>query len=329
MDCISIAVKKYMPLLAIALLLTVAASSCSESNVPCEQVKIPVKLTIRHNLEWTDTLFYPNGYQARGGIEQPPCRVRYVIRAYPKGANGGQSHLFEFFSNDLTLSTFTTTLKLPMGDWDLYAWQDLVTEGEEPYYNVNDFREISYIKPYRGDTDHRDCFRGMVNVTVPPQALSGQDVEGILDLERPTGKYVFIATDYNEFVSELGSQNPAGYSITGIYATFMPSVFNNLENRVIDSARGMRYDATIVPLGNGRAAIAMDYVLMNSRDSGVQIQLALRNNATGELHAITDVITVPLHRARITYVEGDFLTAKSSSGINIDVGFSGDINIKI
>lgn len=197
-----------LPLLLFALL-----SSCSDSNVPCEDVRIPVHLTIHHDLEWTDTVYYPQGYFARAGRKAPACRVRYEIRAYPKGVVSGQCRRFSFYSDDVSLADFQTDIQLPMGDWDVYAWQDLVTEGQEPYYDINDFAAITYTKPYRGDTDHRDCFRGAVNVSVPPSALGSGSVSGRLDLARPTGKYVFIATDYNEFLEKYATRGPEKYTV--------------------------------------------------------------------------------------------------------------------
>lgn len=108
----------------------------------------------------------------------------------------------------------------------------------------------------------------------------------------------------------------------------MPPVFDNITDKVTGSRRGMRYSGTITPLGNGRAAIAMDYVFMNRGDSGIQIQLAM-DAPDGRMTYLTNVINVPLRRGRITYMEGAFLTSGGSSGIDIDFGFDGDINIKI
>ena len=324
-------IKKYLLAALVQILVLAGATSCSNSGVPCEEVSIPVTFTIHHDQEWTDTVYYPDGFMARSGKEVPGVKLRYCLRAYPKGKTSGKCYTYEFYHNDVSLADFNYTLKLPMGEWDIYAWQDMETAGQEPYYDIANFAAISYISPYRGNTDHRDCFRGVASVSVPPSALSDGKVDGgILNLDRPAGKYVFIANDYDKFVQEqMNKKSPVdNVRVVAIYSTFMPSVFNNFTNLIADSEPGVRYEAEIEPLGNGRAMIAMDYVLLNSRESGVQVQLAMRDS-DGKLVALTEVLTVPLVRGRITYVEGDFLTTSDNSGIIIDFGFDGDINIKI
>lgn len=306
-----------------------------------------VRLLLVHDSVWDE---YEHIYTR--GAESSGVTARYVIRACRKGVRSGAEYEFTRVTDDLSLVPYETSIRLPAGEWDLYVWQDLEAEGRS-LYDATDFGRITYADPYTGHTDMRDVFEGRAAVNVDVSYDSGHYVGATVQLARPMAKYVFIATDFRRFYDEtllpaLSAQGGAeaacqewtslssiernealkDWSVTAFYPLFMPSVYSLTESRVLDSSRGMKYDATIIPLNQDEAVLAFDYVWMNPQPGGAQVQLVL-NAPGGAQVTMTPAVSVPLKRGQITYVRGDFLTAGAQGGLDIDFTFSGDFNIEI
>lgn len=336
-------------LAGLTMMLSPAFLASCVHELPEAGTKTGLKLTVHHDKEWTD---YDYDTEATRGEDS--WKARYVYRVYPKGMR--TYPLFELteLRDDLSLADFTAELSLPAGEWDIYVWQDFVErrgDSHVPFHDVSDFSAISYTEPYTGDTDRRDTFEGRVSVSVESSIDAGYQPEATIDMSRPVAKYVFIATDFDKFFRELqtrGSDHPAeavypswgeldeeernelmqGYSVVGLYPFFMPAVYNTFTRKVVDSKRSVSYKASIRPLDDKHAAIAMDYVHLDPIPGSAQVSLGLRR-PSGEILQMTGIITVPLKRSQCTYVYGPFLTTQVGSGIDIDFSFSGDFNIKI
>lgn len=340
-------------LAALASLMMLTLGACDVHEFP-EAGELPdVRLTIEHELSWSEYNFIYNraGLLTRDeSAQDPTVNARYIIRAFHAGDT--KTPVYEFVRNisDVTLAPFTTTLSLPEGDWDLYIWQDL-TSDEACFYDASSFDAIAYVDPYTGHNDMRDSFEGRVRVSVSTSYQAGHHVAATVMMERPMAKYEFIATDFDKFydnvVTRSGQAEAAaerkpwtslslsekkeileGYSVTAHYPMFMPSVYDIFQQKVIDSDRGRRYKAHITPISDTEAVVAFDYAFMNLRNSGIQVMLVL-HTPEGETINMTPTIEVPVRRKQITYVRGKFLTTGTTGGLDIDFEFSGDINIEI
>lgn len=334
------AIKNILFIISASLLLGVSAGCVREDIEPCPPVE--VKLHIRHELPWTECWHtIPTG-RASGDH-----RARYIIHAYEPGNTHAPAYRFSFMNDDLSLRDFETSVTLPAGNWELRAWQDFVPADGSPYYDADNFSQITHVMPYRADNDHRDAFEATMLINVPEANGIPLDVRDTLNMSRPLAKYVFIATDFDKFYSKMllgesyakplcwsslsadqKAEVTKGYNTVFVYPLFMPSVYSHFTQRVMDSWSGMNYFSQLVPISDTEARIGSDHVFINHKPSGVQVQLGLRN-PQGDMMRLTDVITVPLRREQITYVRGNFLTAGIGSGLNIDFEFSGDINIPI
>lgn len=312
-----------------------------------------VRLKISHYTDWTEFDYFidnlPDTRKTRTG-DNNTWRAQYVVAVYAKGTTSTPVQRYSFTREDLTLSDFETELSLPVGEWDIYVWQDFVNQNVDPaYYNSSDFKAITYEKPYRGDTNMRDAFEGKTSVKVPETIEADYVVTGEIEMERPLAKYVFIATDFEEFyndsmtrfqlpVEKNASSDPnsvaqqreslTGFSVVAKYPWYMPAVYDMFSQKVTDSWTGMYYDALINPISNTEAVIASDYVFINHHESGAQVQLGMRT-PDDAIIGLTSTINVPLLRGRITYVRGRFLTASTGSGLEIDFSFSGSFDILI
>lgn len=308
-----------------------------------------VRLNIVHDLSWSEYEYVYNRSSVIHG-NNTGLTARYIIKAYRAGDSKTPVHDFSFNSDDISLGPLTTTIYLPAGDWDIYVWQDLISNGKT-FYDASNFTAIRYTKPYTGATDCRDAFEGHCRVTVEDNYDAGWQTEATVPMDRPTAKYEFIATDFNKFYEEVllpshsqSANEPKkswnslslqekqellkGYSVTAYYPMFMPSIYDMFQKKAIDSERGVRYEGNVEPLNDTEAVIAFDYVFMAHRESSVQIALVLHTPEGNDIN-MTPVIQVPLLRKRITYVRGKFLTNSVGSGLNIDFSFTDDFNIEI
>ncbi len=314
--------------------------------------RLKVRLKIVHQTDWTEFDYYigsdTDTRRTKGG-EPDKWTAQYSIMVFPKGDFSAPVRRFSFTRDDLSLSEFYTDIDLPVGEWDILIWQDFTNKDvEPPFYDSDNFKAISYQKPYRGDTDMRDAFEGTTSVTVPETIEDNYVVDSEIIMSRPLAKYVFIATDFEDFYNESltrfnlpgeksrweilsASQKREalhGFSVVAKYPWYMPAVYDMISQKVTDSWTDIYYDAQINPINGQEAIVAMDYVFMNHHESGAQVQLGLRTPSE-DLIGLTSTITVPLLRGRVTYVRGKFLTASSGSGLEIDFSFSGNFDIYI
>ena len=327
---------------AIPLLGTSCVHECPENKRPLRDIT----LTIRHQQEWTQTEMTVT----REGAAPTLCR--YHLRAYPAGSDLVPVAEFTFFSGDISRGDFTVTIQLSEGDYDLYCWSDYADAASQiPYFfDSSDFHNIIYSEPYNGNNELRDAFRGNVTFSVEStlNAEYHQDVE--LMLERPFARYEFRATDIRDFVDReitrgglSGSDRPLdgppanieqrlpsikSYRVKMIYPGYMPSKFDNLLNRPVDSATGMSYDAEIRILSEDEARLGFDHVMVNGHESSIAVAMEVYD-PDGELIGRTSTINVPTKRGRNTIVRGRFLTSQATGGVGIDPSYDGDYNVRI
>lgn len=306
---------------------------------------VRLTLTVRHELPWTE-YEYEVDTGTRSGEPEEKWKSLYTFRIYRRGETKNPVRTETVVREDLSLADFEMTMTLPPGEWDIYCWQDLMSDNTDGFYDRSDFAALSHVRPYSGDTDKRDAFEGCVSVSIPESIEETVLVNGEISLERPKAKYVFIATDFDKFFKESVNRfrnlpqrweemTPdqreealKDFSVVIRYPLYMPSVYNMFEARVTDSWSGVTYEAKIRPLNSDEAMVGFDYVFMGRQNSGAQVQLALKT-PDGKVTGLTSTLTVPLKRGQITYVRGKFLTASVGSGLDIDFSFSGDFNIKV
>ena len=63
--------------------------------------------------------------------------------------------------------------------------------------------------------------------------------------------------------------------------------------------------------------------MVNGKEAAVVVKLALYT-PDGQLISVTDNITVPLRRSRLTTIYGHFLTEYANGGVVIDPSYDGD-----
>lgn len=320
--------------------LALVTASCVH-QFPEEDESGEVVLTVVQDTDWLPD-FVMTLTRAGGG----DVNIRYDFRVYPKGNTTDLIKEFTIVKDDLTRQNYTTTLELRPGDYDLWCWSDYcdAKTGEALYYDDTTFSAITYSKPYEGDTDLRDAFRGMTSFTVEADGYYEiQPIEATITLSRPLARYKFVATDFADFVDKESTRgklinDPSGapqrltnlsdYTVKVTYPLYMPAVFNNFQNNPIDSWTGVTFNAQMQQISADEAQIAMDYTMVNGLESGVQVAIEIYD-PDGVLIARTSTITVPTKRDRTTIIYGKFLTTLRTDGVGIDPDFEGEFNIEI
>lgn len=316
----------------------------------------PAKLTVRvegvnqDNRGWE---ILNHNVKDRSTRQQEEVMARYTYEVYPAGTSKQCVLRSSIMQSDLSLKEFTAEIRLPEGEYDIYMWCDYVkADGTPLYYDDTDFRGITYLEPYRGNNIRKDAFNGNLRVDVPHSISEDVNVEGTIVLRRPLAAVAFVATDLRDFLENeitrkgLPKHLPSDddsrgefdikaylpdfdrYSVKLIYTGFLPSVFDMLLNRPVDSRTGVSLTCPIAALNLDEVLCGFDFFFCNGEESSILIAMEVYDS-TGELVARTPSYDIPVKRSGCTVVRGDFLTAKSTSGVGISPGFDGSFNIEI
>lgn len=326
----------------ICILFSLLGTSCVH-QFPEEDNSGRIHLTVISLTEWL-----PEYDVTLSRAEDSELQLRYDFRIFPKGNTSDCIGEYTLYTSDFTRQAFTTDIDLLPGEYDIYCWSDYAysSNGEAVYYDDKDFATITYTRPYRGDTDLRDAFRGMTSVTVKaPGMYKPEPVKSEIVLERPFARYRFIATDLEDFVEMettrgkfASGNNPqetarrreklANYKVRVIYPLYMPAVFNNFLDKPVDSWSGIGFICDVRQLSTEQAQLCMDYVMVNGKESSVQVALEIYDD-NDILIGSTGTLVVPTQRDRTTNVYGRFLTTLRNDGVAIDPDFEGEYNIEI
>ena len=276
--------------------------------------------------------------------------TRYQLRIYRTDETG--TYATDEFSTVLDTKDETDNpnhhldLQLEEGNYYLYAWADYVDENsqDDKFYDTGDFEEIVLQGDrHTGNTDFRDAFRGIDYLTVTAEGAQ----EHTMTMERPMARYNFITTDVDLFLTRMLQQLEANaekagnngdaatkapnlndYRILFRYTAFMPSTFNILADKPIDSRTGVAFEGQIRRLSDTEAELGFDYVFVNGTEATVQVAVEIRNT-DGQTVPSAGPIDVPLMRSHLTTVRGPFLTSEATGGVGIDPDFDGEWNYEI
>ena len=276
-------------------------------------------------------------------------KIRYIIRAYPttEGQRAAQNYTREFvFTKDIAQGyDHEVTIDLPPGSYTIMVWSDLIPHsGATYFYDASNFAEIKLQGDYKGNTDHRDAFRGTNSITLV--ADIEEHLPDTLDIamQRPLAKFELITTDLQKFIAkEIEMHNQAtdtrgdenqekidlkNYKVVLKYSSFMPDTYNMMIDKPIDSSMGVVFQSSMNVLNDNEASLGFDYVFVNGKEAGISVQIGLYDSENRQL-AFSEPINVPLHRSHHTVVRGSFLMQQASGGITINSDFDGNHNILI
>lgn len=234
-----------------------------------------------------------------------------------------------------TDGTYTATLGLLTGDYDLRLWADW-TDGTtaDKYYNADDLSSVTVLTDSytaNGQTDEKDAWYAVQTVSLDGAA------EQPLTLVRPFARYRIVATDVEGYLNLIakGEDLPPidDLQASVSYEGFLPTAFNVATGLPTDARQGIAYEAGIVtaegyPEDEARQ-VGADFVLTGDDDSFVTVTVRMTDRTTGETVSTVAGVKIPYRRGELTTVTGNFLTAgRTSGGMEINTDWGEDIVIE-
>jgi len=316
-----------------------------------------VKMHLRLNYE-TDMTQWEHLYDGASVIEQglgdtydnhqDYGKIRYIVRTYPVSEKQRtmQDYVQEFvFTKDIAEGyDHEVTLNVLPGNYNVMVWSDLVkTSGDTHFHNADNFAEIMLQGDHKGNTDHRDAFRGSNNISLVADFIEHEPETLDVIMQRPLAKFEFLTTDLKEFIDkeyeflqkEAATRgevpptrvNTDDYKVVFYYSGYMPYAYNMNTDKPVDSKTGVLFESKLGVLNANEASLGFDYVFVNGKKSAVTIQIGLYDKEDRQL-AVSDPINVPLQRNHHTILKGSFLMQEASGGITINPDFDGNHNIE-
>lgn len=335
--------------------LLVALGACDVHEFPHSGQETAMALHLRFDGEMP--LYTTVNYIAPRGKEDPlTYEHRYIINAYAQETDGSYPRTpyrtFVFHTAEAASPGYDAVVYLPEGKWQFRVWSDITVKDRKSgfFYDAGDFGAVTVRGPeeYIGDTDRRDAFVGVAEADNTWSFENGdpqRTIETTVTMTRPLAKYVFIATDYQEFVTRMlrferergyrsaseeaeKTINPDDYYVVVRYPGYMPFQFNVFTNKPADSWTGISYRASIRPVNGDEAELAFDYVFVNGSESGITalVEVYFRD---GTLVSRSRNVNIPLRRSTLTEVRGSLLSELASGGIGIDPSFDGEFNFRV
>ena len=229
----------------------------------------------------------------------------------------------EFLERDVTLM-------MPRGLYEVLVWTDFVPKGSrEDFFWDTTHPSALTVKPEQlGGNDFRMAYGGRLEVDTRELLENDSRLEGIVAMERPLAKFNFVSTDLDEFRQMYGQVDILTYGVEFSYNGFMASVYNLFKDRTVDSLLGQHFSSSFTVSEAGEVEMGFDYVLVGTRETSVEMNLALYG-PSGESLGGTSAVFVPLLRSHLNTVRGKFLSGSQAGGVAIDPSFEGDLNIHI
>ena len=273
-------------------------------------------------------------YASRAGTDES-YSLRLVAEVYQQGT-GARIHRRTQLCTPQADGTYTATLGLQTGDYELRLWADWTTDGStaDKYYNADDLSSVTVLTDgyvANGETDGKDACYAVQTVS-----LDGA-VEQPVTLVRPLARYRIVATDVEGYLNLIakGEDLPPidDLQVRVSYEGFLPTAFNVATGKPTDALQGISYEAGIVtaegyPEDEARQ-VGADFVLTGDDDSFVTVTVQTIDRTTGKTVSTVKGVKIPYRRGELTTVTGTFLTAgRTSGGVDVDTEWGEDIVIE-
>ncbi len=342
--------------ISIFVMMLLAFAGCDVHEFPEERSeKVPFLLHLNFD---TELPLYKEVVVTKGGAQHHD--IRYIINAYRtdnvRGENRVADTTFVFTKSEISNLNYTAQLELPEGTYNFKVWADYVDAGStaDKYYDTRDFSEIVLAdrENHPGSNDYRDAFRGYATASVinpayyAGNALNDIDNQATVEMKRPLGKFKFVSTDVDIFISRVtellkekgkldaasGTENADESPMKNIDLNdffveftyyFMPCSFNMFTDKSASSWPGMTFTGKLYAENESELTLGFDYIFVNETGTTLQISAAVYTR-DGEKLSQTEPIEVPIARSKLTIVRGEFLTSQATGGVSINPGYDGD-----
>lgn len=339
--------RRYLHIIAF-MLLAVLPVACDVHELPGGDTDIAVSLHLKFD---TDLPQYTTVDFTKAGSGVSDWRVRYIVRLYKYASetySRTPAYTFTFFSEDTGELDRTLYLKAEAANYRVAVWTDFVKAGTEEgfFYNADDFSEVRLSGTYYGQDEHRDCFYGSNDLEMATLLTYDASYEATVELGRPLARFNFISTDREKFIDywiqqvairngsfvkmDRGSLDLNKFHVRWVYPQFLPNTFNLHNDRPVDSATGVSFDAEMSVREDGNVDLGFDWMFVNPKGTESKVIVSLEiYDQDGTYVSTVSNIEVPLMRSQQTTVIGNILTSGINNGVSIDPTYDGEFNVMI
>lgn len=357
-------------LLSVVCMICMMTSCIHQFPVESTPAKVNITLTFDTEMPYFRTLLFPDQTGSNMSFTDDPenkpayfdsilpdwqtgaenYRIRYVAEAYRVLASGKVStnpeKRYVGYDEDATVwDDYTFTMELPEGTYEIRAWADYIKKDSDDhlYYDVTTFSGIllNHKGGHHGNTDFRDAHSGRAKVEAVRYGQNHELAHTVVNMSRPMGKYVFVATDLYEFATKVlmnrsvtidPSKSPTkspdfnieDYTLTIRCSQWLPTSYSMNTDKANDSEVNVQFKSSLKAIDDNHAIMGFDYVFANGNDQVTKVVLdIILQDKDGTVLASHGGVYVHLKRSKMTLIEGNFLIQESDGGVSIDPGFNG------
>lgn len=211
-------------------------------------------------------------------------------------------------------------INLPSGQYTLLAWADYVPKGsvDDYFYDTSDMCAITSditLRQTCSNNDNRDCFARCYEFFITDVKYLGESRRYETTLTRPQGRYVVLASDYDDYLS-LSSTPVENNTVECFYPTFLNVGYSISEARPNLSTENIGYDYTPARYifdEDEMVSLADDYSFVNGSESHLILNLAVYHSS-GRQISFNKNIDIPIYPDKLTIVLGKFLANSGNEG---------------
>ncbi|WP_294178932.1 DUF6562 domain-containing protein [uncultured Coprobacter sp.] len=301
--------------------------------------------------EWNRTIKNLEEAHSKPYVPNEDFAMRIILDVYEK--KSGKNRIVQqrterrmlFVDKDALPPQDTIQVYLPKGDYQVLAWADYIYKDNpvDLFYQTDVLMSIkANTDVYPVNTHHRSTAVGQEVFTVgsdfEPNSFSFEESGNLpstvipVMMERPSGRYRVIASDFDDFIRAGGSLE--GLTVKVIYKQYI-GVGYNVEARKPNLFTTM-YSFNTIPsqiVYDGKEAISLfgDYLFTDWENETNILADFYFFDASGTEISHCQNIEIPLKRNHETVLRGFFLTRKIGDGnnVNIDDSFGGEYVVEI
>ena len=351
----------------LALFLIACDPTIHEYPAPCQSsVIIEPHVNREPPLYYKEVIYDEEGNSTVKTLKEVPAppytpseeyQMRIILDIYQEGTNNSSSRMkpdktFErniiYTDKDALPPQSNIQIDLPEGDYHVLAWADYVYKDcpDSWHYYPDTLTNVkTNLRTYPEHTHHRSTAAGQetfaIDFLLTPngypttKSKSETPIQSRvipIDLERPSGRYRVIASDFTDFINNGGSLENA--TIKVIYKQYVSVGYNvaTQEPNMFVSTYSFNThpeDSSIDT--NGDLTLFCDYLFTSyDKEDNILADFYFYDAEGNEINHSQN-IKIPLKRNHETVIRGCFLTRKigKDNNIDIDENFEGEYIITL
>ena len=208
-------------------------------------------------------------------------------------------------------------------------------QGGSSVYDMSDLSRIVFDDTYQGSISLKECYEARFDLNISSDEwFTTMDVAETM--HSPMGRVEAVSTDAAEFLQNMTMDlpEPPGadfweqYTVRWDYALYFPTGYNVLTGLPNKAETAIYFTSAITPVTEDEVLLGYDYVFVNGESTTLNITLTVMD-AEGEVVNSYSGLEARILKGQTTVLRGTYLTEDRGSGVGIDPGFDGYIDITL